>query len=248
MTDAAKRTLTQEMGDSSDEYIGPMPSEASKPKKRKILKHEQLYLANLPCAESYERSYMHRDVITHIVVTKDRLLLFSPLCAPEFTPLLENVLGNKLLYVKTDFIITGSCDGHIKFWKKMEELIEFVKHFRSHLGPILDLSANSNGSLLCSISSDKSLKVFDVVNFDMINMMRLDYVPHCAEWIHSPGDAISALALSDADSNKVYVYDGQGTNVPIHVFERLHTKPVVIIKTRNPPRLREEPDSQPQGK
>nr|CAD7416807.1 unnamed protein product [Timema cristinae] len=108
---------------------------------------------------------MHRDVITHIVVTK------------------------------TDFIITGSCDGHIKFWKKMEELIEFVKHFRSHLGPILDLSANSNGSLLCSISSDKSLKVFDVVNFDMINMMRLDYVPHCAEWIHSPGDAISALAL-----------------------------------------------------
>ncbi|CAG2069188.1 unnamed protein product [Timema podura] len=99
------------------------------------MKHEQLYLANLPCAESYERSYMHRDVITHIVVTK------------------------------TDFIITGSCDGHIKFWKKMEELIEFVKHFRSHLGPILDLSANSNGSLLCSISSDKSLKVFDVVNF-----------------------------------------------------------------------------------
>nr|CAD7264169.1 unnamed protein product [Timema shepardi] len=36
--------------------------------------------------------------------------------------------------------------------------------------------------------------------------------------------------VSDADSNKVYVYDGQGTNVPIHVFERLHTKPVVIIK------------------
>jgi len=34
------------------------------------LKHELLYLDNLPSAESYERSYMHRDVITHIVVTK----------------------------------------------------------------------------------------------------------------------------------------------------------------------------------
>jgi len=34
------------------------------------LKHEPLYLENLPSAESYERSYMHRDVITHIVVTK----------------------------------------------------------------------------------------------------------------------------------------------------------------------------------
>jgi len=29
----------------------------------------------------------------------------------------------------------------------------------------------------------------------MINMMRLDYVPLCCEWIHSPGDAIAALAV-----------------------------------------------------
>lgn len=66
---------------------------------------------------------------------------------------------------RTDFIITGSCDGHIKFWKKLEELIEFVKHFRSHLGAVQDLAANSSGTFLCSVSSDKSLKVFDVVNF-----------------------------------------------------------------------------------
>lgn len=36
---------------------------------------------------------------------------------------------------RTDFIITASQDGHVKFWKKKEEEgIEFVKHFRSHLG------------------------------------------------------------------------------------------------------------------
>jgi hypothetical protein len=40
----------------------------------------------------------------------------------------------------------------------------------------------------------------------------------------------SSLNRSDADSNKVYVYDGQGTNTHLHVFEKLHTKPVVIIK------------------
>lgn len=35
---------------------------------------------------------------------------------------------------RTDFIITASQDGHVKFWKKKEdEGIEFVKHFRSHL-------------------------------------------------------------------------------------------------------------------
>jgi len=34
-----------------------------------------------------------------------------------------------------DFIITTSVDGHLKFWKKKEDKgIEFVKHFRCHLG------------------------------------------------------------------------------------------------------------------
>lgn len=143
---------------------------------------------------------MHRDIITHVVVTK------------------------------TDFVVTASCDGHVKFWKKMEEGIEFVKHFRSHLGAITALAVNSKGSLLCSVSVDKSLKVFDVVNFDMIHMMRFTYTPNCAEWVHSAGDAISALAVSDAESNKIYVYDGKGDGTPLHTFEKLHTKPVVIMK------------------
>lgn len=57
------------------------------------------------------------------------------------------------------------------------------------------LAANHNGTYLCTASADKSLKIFDIINFDMINMIKLDYVPQCAEWIHSAGDAISALAV-----------------------------------------------------
>lgn len=144
---------------------------------------------------------MHRDIVTHILSTK------------------------------TDFIITASIDGHVKFWKKIEEGIEFVKHFRSHLGPITDLAANVNGSYMCTASADKSIKIFDIINFDMINMIKLDYVPLCAEWIHSSGDAIFSLAVSDTDSNKIYVYDGQGSSsTPIHIFDKLHSKPVVIMK------------------
>lgn len=55
----------------------------------------------------YERSYMHRDVVTHAVVAAD-----------------------------VDFLITGSADGHIKFWKKRATGIEFAKHFRAHMGPV----------------------------------------------------------------------------------------------------------------
>lgn len=45
----------------------------------------------------YERSYMHRDNVTHVLVAK------------------------------TDFIITCSKDGVLKFWKKTPVGIEFVK-------------------------------------------------------------------------------------------------------------------------
>eukprot|EP00124_Ichthyophonus_hoferi_P005140 Ihof_evm1s678 gene=Ihof_evmTU1s678 len=186
----------------SEEEIGPMPPKKEKAKKG--LKFERLYLDNLPNAEMYERSYMHRDMITHMVVTN-----------------------------KTDFIITASVDGHIKFWKKAELGIEFVKHFKSHLAPITDLSASKDGLLLCSASVDKSLKVYDIINFDMINMLRLDFIPSCCSWIHHPGAAITKVACGDQTSSAITVYDGRGDGVPLYVINS-HTKPVYLIRFNEP--------------
>lgn len=64
----------------------------------------------------------------------------------------------------------------------------------------------------------------------MINMIRLNFVPLCAEWVYSAGDAISAIAVSSQELNKIFIYDGQGTNTPLHILTKLHTKPVVIMK------------------
>jgi hypothetical protein len=33
-----------------------------------VLPFEAQYLEALPCAQMYERSYMHRDTVTHVVV------------------------------------------------------------------------------------------------------------------------------------------------------------------------------------
>ena len=33
----------------------------------------------------------------------------------------------------TDFLVSASQDGHVKFWKKQYEGIEFVKHYRAHV-------------------------------------------------------------------------------------------------------------------
>ncbi|XP_006869173.1 PREDICTED: peptidylprolyl isomerase domain and WD repeat-containing protein 1-like isoform X1 [Chrysochloris asiatica] len=194
-------SVAQENDEENEErWVGPLPVEATLAKKRKVLEFERVYLDNLPSASMYERSYMHRDVITHVVCTK------------------------------TDFIITASHDGHVKFWKKIEEGIEFVKHFRSHLGVIESIAVSSEGALLCSVGDDKAMKVFDVVNFDMINMLKLGYFPGQCEWIYCPGDAISSVAASEKSTGKIFVYDGRGDNQPLHVFDKLHTSPLTQIR------------------
>ncbi|XP_065834118.1 peptidylprolyl isomerase domain and WD repeat-containing protein 1-like [Oscarella lobularis] len=184
-----------------DDVVGPMPApEESKAKKPKVLEFEKTYLDALPTAKMYEISYMHRDVITHVEVTK------------------------------TDFIVTASCDGHVKFWKKQETGIEFVKHFRAHLGSVEGLCASADGLLTATISSDKALKVFDVINFDMINMFKLNFVPNCCEWIYPPGAPIAALAVSQKTEPIIQIYDGRGGNAPIHTLETLHSRPCQFIK------------------
>ncbi|XP_014663514.1 PREDICTED: peptidylprolyl isomerase domain and WD repeat-containing protein 1-like [Priapulus caudatus] len=188
----------EESGDEG--WIGPMPSEAAKPKKRKVLEYEQVYLDSLPSASAYEKSYMHRDVVTHVRISK------------------------------TDFIITASVDGHVKFWKKMAEGIEFVKHFRSHLGTIHDVALSSSGRLYCTVASDETMKVFDVVNFDMINMMKLGFVPGRVEWIHATGDAVHAVAVSERACGTIRVYDGAGDSEPMRTLDRLHKKEVACMR------------------
>ena len=50
-------------------------------------------------------------------------------------------------------------------WKKQDTGIEFVKHYRAHMMPIVGVSASADGELFGSIAEDESAKVFDVVNF-----------------------------------------------------------------------------------
>lgn len=95
---------------------------------------------------------MHRDVLSHVLVTA------------------------------THFLLTASVDGHLKFWKKQtsqqtaagEPGIEFVKHYRAHLAPILALVASADGLIAATLAADGtvgeegglgSVKVFDVENF-----------------------------------------------------------------------------------
>lgn len=125
----------------SDEEAGAQTSEQTKlvdgaAASSSASGRDKFFLDSLPCASRYIRSLMHRDTLTFVKVTPH-----------------------------TNFVLTASLDGFVKFWKKQETGVEFVKQYRAHLAPVTGLCVSADGALAASISSDGSCKVFDVVNF-----------------------------------------------------------------------------------
>ncbi|XP_028944468.1 peptidyl-prolyl cis-trans isomerase CYP71-like isoform X2 [Malus sylvestris] len=180
--------------------VGPGPPPPPRTRPKRPLQFEHAYLDALPSAQMYEKSYMHRDVVTHVAVST------------------------------ADFVVTGSIDGHLKFWKKKAVGIEFAKHFRSHLGPIEGLAVSVDGLLCCTISNDKSVKIYDVVNYDMMVMIRTEFVPGAVEWVYKQGDVKARLAISDRNSSYVHIFDARsGTNEPI-ISREVHLGPVKVMR------------------
>ena len=87
----------------------------------------------------------------------------------------------------------------------------FVKHYRTHLSPILSLSTSTDGKSLAALAFDSigsltlpsgetvpvqgSAKIFDVENFDMINILKLNFRPRICCWVHGKGVARTVLAM-----------------------------------------------------
>lgn len=110
--------------------------------------------------------------------------------------------------------MTASIDGHVKLWKKQDQGIEFVKHYRAHPSIIVGISASSDGQLFASVAEDGTAKVFDILNYgkhnphrsaqhthrtcsyiDMTNMIKLGFTPLACCWVHKPGTAREILAV-----------------------------------------------------
>lgn len=180
-------------------------------KKRRKLLNEQVFLDALPTSERYEKSYMHRDVVTHVACAK-----------------------------QTEFIITGSADGHVKFWKKLLTGIEFVKHFQAHLGPIIGFNLSPDGTKLATSSTDSMVKIFEVKSYDMSNILALPFLPGTLLWLSS-GSACKSkssagaslrlssphIAVSDINSGSISIYNTEsGSQTPLRTISSVHSTPV----------------------
>ena len=121
---------------SDEDDMGPaLPSTLPKKKRRK-LPYEKFYVAALPASTRYTKSLMHKEQLSFVT----------------FTPY-------------TDFLITSSIDGAVKFWKKSSGDVEFVKEFRAHNGEIKGVTVSADGRSFASAGADKTVKIFDVVSF-----------------------------------------------------------------------------------
>lgn len=190
---------------SSDDDFGPaLPSSAPKKKKRK-LPYEKLYVAALPTASRYVKSLMHRE----------------QLCFTTFTP-------------HTDFLITSSVDGVVKFWKKDFGGIEFVKEFRAHNGEIKSVSVSADGRSFATCGADDTVKIFDVVTFDLLAVLNCDYSPKAVCWVHGRGASFPQVAVSSEANSWIRIYDGRGENPePLHVLKNVHRAPVTLMAYNN---------------
>lgn len=190
---------------SSDEDIGPAPPAAGPKRKRRKLPYERLYVAALPKSARYSKSLMHRDQLCFITLTPT-----------------------------TDFLITSSIDGVIKFWKVVGGGTEFVKEFRAHNGEIKSTSTSTEGRSFASAGADQTVKIFDVVNFDLVSVLTLEFAPRCVCWVHKRGSSMPLLAVSSEEDCKIRIYDGRGENQqPLHTLDRLHRSSVVAMSFNN---------------
>jgi peptidylprolyl isomerase domain and WD repeat-containing protein 1 len=125
-------------------------------------------LENLPSSDMYEKSYMHRDVVDGVISA-----------------------------LETDFIITTSLDGNLKFWKKNYVGVEFVKQYKAHKGKITGVSISRNGAYMATCSfKDETLKIFDINNFDMILYIQLKFVPLYCEFVSKMNDPELMVAVT----------------------------------------------------
>ncbi|KAJ1813656.1 Peptidyl-prolyl cis-trans isomerase cyp15 [Coemansia sp. RSA 2598] len=204
--DKGKRRASEDpVASDSSESIGSgsdSPAAAAQTAKRAATagSHEKRQLERLPCAEMYERSYMHRDLVDRVVTTK------------------------------SGFILTLSADGHVKFWKKSGKGIEFVKDFRAHMGAVIACALSSDGQHFATVSTDKQIKVFDVVNFDMIGIVPIDFLPSTLCWIVDPLDQSMCIAVADSDQPAIHILDPFSTDSgPKASITSVHRQPVQLM-------------------
>jgi peptidylprolyl isomerase domain and WD repeat-containing protein 1 len=150
------------------------------------------YHPDLPTSAHYHVSWMHAATVTSVAVS-----------------------------IKHGYILTGSADGIVKFWKRLcifdqqddssssHPCLEFVKSFTAHTEAVLALSMDSEGDVCVSVGADGWLKFYEISTFDVSTMIHIrgKQLSHVCCWLQDPVSFVKAVAVASADSGEIFVCD-----------------------------------------
>ncbi|KAJ2737961.1 Peptidyl-prolyl cis-trans isomerase cyp15, partial [Coemansia sp. BCRC 34490] len=122
-----------------------------------------------------------------------------------------------------------SADGRVKFWKKRDKGIEFVKTFRAHLGLITAFAVSVDGQMLATASADRTVKIFDIVNFDMIGIIDTEFIPGALCWVRDPLDQSACVLVTDSDAPVAYLFDPYSGTKPKRTIDKVHRQPIMLV-------------------
>jgi len=149
----------------------------------------------------YEKSFQHRDVVDGVYSSTE-----------------------------ADFIITTSLDGHLKFWKKNYIGIEAVKHYKAHQSKITGVSISPSGFHMATCSSkDDALKIFDILNFDMIHFMKLEFTPYLCEFLNKSNNPELILVVTEKNSGNMHIIKGESKGEILKTI-KIHSFPILVMK------------------
>ena len=100
----------------------------------------EAFMGNLPSAEMYCKSYMHKENVQFVVASH-----------------------------ATDFFVSMSVDGVAKFWHRKEKDIEFVKSVNTKDGTFNSCSVSHDGLFVATGSCNGKISVFNVASLDLVS-------------------------------------------------------------------------------
>lgn len=151
------------------------------------------HIANIPGSSHYHVSWMHADIVTAVVTS-----------------------------VKHGYVISGSRDGVVKFWKRLpvdltpytssggpgaevsknkiphQPCLEFAKSFIAHAEAVRSLAVDESGDCAASIAGDGLVKFYDVCAFDVSSFHQTSVnFGTCSCWLPSELFAASSYVNGD---------------------------------------------------
>lgn len=167
---------------SSSPVVGKNDDPSPPPLTKRRRTNEPIH--DVPSSVRYQTSYSHRSVVTTV----------------RYAP-------------RHDFVLTASDDGVVKFWRRNpssygNEVLEFVRSYRAHVGRVLDLAiSHDGGDHAASVGADGRIQFYDVASFDVAATVvvdkehRLSRTFSCASFV---GREDRLLAVSSGSSVRLF--------------------------------------------